>query len=210
MGKKSAPEAEQSPHERALAETSLAKHERYKQIYAPVERHYVQETQRDMSNTLASRNMADVEQAKAGGWTSPEGRSLRTGHGFVAAGGDGQDMAARNTGIAAGNKAGLGLKDKAMNDALAIGQGKAADAQGGLAVAARSANAEAIARARARETENQALAEAVGTAAGAYTAYKLNGSAKPSQSGRAQAGRLKARQEAGRWGSKLQQHSYGF
>ena len=170
MGKKSkAPQIQESQNERALAEVSQAKWNRYKSLYRPVEQNYINEVSKDASGVLRGRNTADVAQASAGSF----GEAIALGQGGAGQlGATVENMgAARTLGATAGNFAGQQQRDSGRLNALKIGSDMAADAQGGLAMAARASNTEAIGRARAQAINNDSksamTSNILGTALGA-------------------------------------------
>ena len=166
MGKKSkAPQQQESVSERALADVSQAKWNRYKSLYRPVESNYISEVSKNASRVLRGRNTADVAQASAGSF----GDAISLGQGGAGQlGAAVENMgAARTLGATAGHKEGQLQRDSGRLNALKIGSDMAADAQGGLAMAARASNTEALGRARAQSIKNDNKARTVGMIGGA-------------------------------------------
>lgn len=165
MGKSSkAPQQQESQSERALAEVSQQKWNRYKELYRPVEQNYIKEVSKDASGVLRGRNTADVAQASAGSF----GEALALGQGGVGQlGATVENMgAARTLGAVAGNRQGMLERDKGRLNALKIGSDMAADAQTGLSIAARASNTEALGRAKAQAIKNEGRADILGSVAG--------------------------------------------
>ena len=161
MGKKSkAPQQKESENERALAEVSQQKWNRYKSLYRPVEANYINEVSKDASGVLRGRNTADVAQASAGSF----GQAVGLGQGGAGQlGATVENMgAARTLAALGGNSVAQEQRDKGRVNALKIGSDMAADAQSGLAMAARASNTEALGRAQAQTIKNQGKSALMG------------------------------------------------
>lgn len=170
MGKSSkAPRQKESANERALAEVSQQKWNRYKSLYRPVESNYINEVSKDASGVLRGRNTADVAQASAGSF----GEAVGLGQGGAGQlGATVENMgAARTLAALGGNSTAQGQRDTGRLNALKIGSDMAADAQGGLAMAARASNTEALGRARAQTIKNESRGEMLGAVLGAAGTY---------------------------------------
>ena len=166
MGKKSkAPQQKESENERALAEVSQQKWNRYKSLYRPVEANYINEVSKDASGILRGRNTADVAQASAGSF----GQAVGLGQGGAGQlGATVENMgAARTLAATGGNKEGQLQRDSGRLNALKIGSDMAADSQSGLAMAARASNTEALGRARAQSVKNNDRSRMIGMIGGA-------------------------------------------
>lgn len=173
MGKSSkAPKAEITQQERALAEVSSAKWDRYKELYRPVESEYINNVSKDSSMLLRGRNLGDVAQASEGSFE--QGIALGQGSAGQLGATYGNLGSARLTASAGADEAGQQRKDMGRINALKIGNDMAADAQSGLAVAARAANSEALGRARAQSIKNEQKAELMGAIGGAASSLYMN------------------------------------
>lgn len=160
-----APQVNESQAEKALADVSSQKWDRYKDIYQPVERDFIRNShRRDQFDVLESRGLADVAQASAGSF----GDAIALGQGSI----NNINATARHMGGARGSASheahlqGRAMRDSAQLNALKIGNNMAADSQSGLAMAARASNTEALGRARAQSIKNEGQANAIQTVAG--------------------------------------------
>jgi hypothetical protein len=165
MGKGSkSSKVKETQAERANAEVSLAKWNRYKDMYRGVESDFINQVSQDNSALLRGRAIADVSQASDGA----VGQSVALNNGTVAGlGAMAKNLGgARMAGSVAANKQDQTLRDKGRLNALGIGQDMAVDARQGLGMAARASHQEAIGKARAQEMENKSRVAAIGQVAG--------------------------------------------
>lgn len=167
-----APTAEISQQERALAQVSSEKWDRYKELYRPVESAYINNVSKDASMLLRGRNLADVAQASEGSFENAvalgQGTAGQLGEYVSNLGG------ARGLASAGADEAAQNRLDTGRMNALKIGNDMAADAQSGLAYAARSANTEALGRARAQSIKNEQNSELMGVLGGAASSLYMN------------------------------------
>jgi len=161
MGKKSsAPKVQESANEKALAEVSKARRDRYRSLYRPVEQNFQEEVAKDTSALLGGRAVADVAQAA----DDSMGDAVALGRGSASQlGSTAKSLGdARTMAVVGANKTAQEIKDKGQLGALKIGNDMATDAVNGMAVAARASNTEAVAKARAQAVENDAFSTALG------------------------------------------------
>jgi hypothetical protein len=168
VGKKGGSKVKESATEKALAQVSQQKWNRYKSLYRDVERDFIEDVSQDTSPLLRGRAIADVAQASG----DAAGDAIALGRGSVSRLGTTARTigGARALGAVGANKQAQALRDKGQLSALGIGLDMSVDAQNGLATAARASNQEAIAKARAQQIENEALVGGLGTLAGATMA----------------------------------------
>lgn len=177
-------QVKESAAEKAQAQVSKAKWDRYKSLYRPVERNFIDEVSKDTSALLRGRATADVAQAASGSM----GDAVALGRGTTnMLGATAENIGGARTMAAVGaNKQAQEVKDKGQLSAIAIGNDHSVDVQNGLSMAARAANTEALGKARAQQIENEAYSGALGAIAGGVTAGLMNGNspfgAKPEPS----------------------------
>ena len=157
-------QVKESAAERAQAQVSSEKWNRYKSLYRPVERNFINEVSKDTSALLRGRATADVAQAASGSM----GDAVALGRGTVSQLGAtaGNIGGARTMAAVGANKQAQEIKDKGQLSALAIGNDHSVDVQNGLSMAVRAANTEALGKARAQQIKNESTANAIGQVAG--------------------------------------------
>lgn len=154
-----------SASDKASASVAMAEYEYFKQQYDPLLRQMRDKSMtEDVASNLRGRANADVMQALSG-------PSYQSAAG-VDGGGDLAQALQGQTNVA--NIRAQDITNKMRTNVLGTARGQAADAQTGMAQAARLGTSEALARAKANQMEAQAKFGAAGQLAGAvlYGAYQ--------------------------------------
>jgi hypothetical protein len=160
-----------SASDKASASVAMAEYEYFKAQYDPLLRQMRDKSMtEDVASGLRGRANADVMQALSG----PSYQAAAGGDG----GGDLAQALQGQTTLA--NVGALDVQNKMRTNVLGTARGQAADAQTGLAQAARLSTSEALTRAKANQAVAQAKAGAAGQIAGAaiYRGAQLYGQSK--------------------------------
>jgi hypothetical protein len=154
-----------SASDKTSASVAMAEYEYFKQQYDPLLRQMRDKSMtEDVASGLRGRANADVMQALSG----PDYQAAARGTG----GGDMAQALQGQTTLA--NVGALDVQNKMRTNVLGTARGQAADAQTGLAEAARLSTSEALTRAKANQAVAQAKFGAAGQLAGSvlYGAYQ--------------------------------------
>lgn len=147
-----------SASDKASASVAMAEYEYFKQQYDPLLRQMRDKSMtEDVASGLRGRANADVMQALSG----PDYQAAARGTG----GGDMAQALQGQTTLA--NVGALDVQNKMRTNVLGTARGQAADAQTGLAQAARLSTSEALTRAKAKQAVAEAKFGAAGQIAGA-------------------------------------------
>lgn len=178
MGKGDAPEVEETPEERALAEVAAAQLERYGEVFVPLENEYMKRVRMtpdeyafaegETANQIGGQfdDALDQQQARLGvrGVAPGSGASVDAmGEGYERMG---ESLALGRT--AAENEV-EDLHYRGLENVIAMGQGIAGDANLGLQQVAGNAVSEASGNAWREMEEDNARAHAIGLAGGFAT-----------------------------------------
>jgi len=146
-----------SASDKASASVAMAEYEYFKQKYDPLLRQMRDKSMtEDVASGLRGRANADVMQALSG----PDYQAAARGTG----GGDMAQALQGQTTLA--NVGALDVQNKMRTNVLGTARGQAADAQTGIAQAARLGTSEALARAKAKQQVAEAKFGAAGQIAG--------------------------------------------
>lgn len=147
-----------SASDKASASVAMAEYQYFKQQYDPLLREMRDKSMtEDVASSLRGRANADVMQALSG----PSYQAAAGGDG----GGDLSQALQGQTNVA--NIRAQDITNKMRTNVLGTARGQAADAQTGMAEAARLGTSEALARAKARQDVAEAKFSAAGQVAGA-------------------------------------------
>jgi len=163
-----------SASDKASASVAMAEYEYFKAQYDPLLRQMRDKSMtEDVASGLRGRANADVMQALSG----PDYQAAARGTG----GGDMAQALQGQTTLA--NVGALDVQNKMRTNVLGTARGQAADAQTGLAQAARLSTSEALTRAKAKQAVAQAKFGAAGQLAGSvlYGAYQKKRDAQGKQ-----------------------------